>query len=110
MSKRETLRGYVVDLICLRRYPQDGLLERAREHTQTCSLEGHCVESGYGLVDDSGRVALLDPQATPQVLAAVQGSGRERGIRLEAAREEHGGEMVTRSVRELTGEGGDRTV
>ena len=45
----EIVEGYVVDLACLRRYPQKEYTARATEHTTECALMGHCVESGYGL-------------------------------------------------------------
>jgi hypothetical protein len=96
----ETLDGYVVDLICLRKYPADEYAERAREHTRACALDGHCIESGFALVADDGRVALLDPAATPLVVDAVRGSEREAGIRLRARREEHDEAMRTVSVEE----------
>jgi len=98
----ETLEGYVVDLICLRKYPADEYVERAKEHTKACALDGHCVESGFGLVSHDGRVALLDPPATPRVLDAVRASDREAGIRLRVTREQDGGEMQTATVEEIT--------
>ena len=49
MGSIETLEGYVVDIICIRRYPQEEMLGRARVHTRHCGLAGHCAESGYGL-------------------------------------------------------------
>jgi hypothetical protein len=33
-TRTETLEGYVVDQACLRKYPQDELLERAQAHLQ----------------------------------------------------------------------------
>jgi hypothetical protein len=101
MPQHERLEGYVVDLICLREYPVGEYAERARRHTRACALKGHCVESGYGLVSDDGRVALLDPAATPQVVEAVRGSSREAGIRLRVRREEREGEMRTDHVEEV---------
>ena len=101
MPTTETLEGYVVDIACLRKYPQDELAERAREHTQACGLMGHCAESGYALVGDDGRPALLEPQATPRVMAALRESDREAGIRLRARREMRDGEMETVAVEEL---------
>ena len=101
-TSRESLEGYVVDQACLRKYPQDQLLERARVHTSECALMGHCMESGYGLVDDQGRLLLLEPAATPGVVHAIEQSGRERGVRLRAVREMQDGEMRTMTVTELT--------
>ena len=101
MPDTETLEGYVVDLICLREYPAGEYAERARRHTRVCALKGHCVESGYGLVDEDGHVALLDPAATPQVVGVLQSSGRDTGIRLRVRREEHKGEMATMGVHEV---------
>ncbi len=98
----ETLDGYVVDLICLRKYPAGEYAERAREHTRTCALKGHCIESGFALVSDDGRVALLDPGATVKVVEAIRGSERDSGIRLRARREEREGEMETAAVKEIT--------
>ena len=94
----EVLEGFVVDVACIRKYPQGELLDRARVHTRDCALMGHCVESGYGLVDDDGRVALLDTAATPLVVGAVQGSPHDRGITLRATRERRGEEMHTTRV------------
>lgn len=100
-SRRETLEGYVVDQACLRKYPQDELLERAREHTTRCALMGHCMESGYGLVNNEGRPLLLEAAATNQVVEALQSSSRERGVRLRAVREMQDGAMHTRRVEEV---------
>lgn len=97
---KETLEGYVVDIMCLRQYPQDELLARGKAHTKRCARMGHCIESGYGLVDDRGHVTLLEPAATPQVLEALAASPRDRGIRLRAVREMEDGDMVTRQVTE----------
>lgn len=101
MPQPEPLEGYVVDLICLREYPADEYAERVRRHTRACALKGHCVESGYGLVGDDGRVALLDPAATPQVVEAVRSSSHESGIRLRVRREDDAGEMQTVAVEEV---------
>ena len=100
-ERREALEGFVVDLMCLRKYPQDELLERAREHTKRCALMGHCVESGYGLVDEEGRLFLLEPAATPRVVDAIRGSERDYGLRLRATREMQDGEMNTVRVHEI---------
>lgn len=97
----EVLEGYVVDQACLRKYPQNELLERAHEHTKECALMGHCMESGYGLVNGEGRPLLLEPASTPQVVQAIEGSNRDRGIRLRAVREMQSGEMKTTRVEEV---------
>ena len=104
-STTECLEGYVVDIMCLRKYPQDELFERAREHTVQCALMGHCMESGYALVDEAGRVHLLEPAATPAVAEALRRSSRGSGILLRAVRETDDGEMRTQSVSEI---GADR--
>lgn len=97
----ETLDGYVVDIVCLRRYCQAELLDRAREHTTDCSLRGHCIESGYGLVTSDGRVQLLDPAATPQVVRTLRQSTTRAGARLRAHRHCTDGEMLTTDVTEI---------
>lgn len=100
--EREELEGWVVDIACLRKWPQGEMAERARWHTRACSLEGHCAESGFGLVDNRGRVQLLEPAATLRVLDAVRGSDRERGIRVRAVREgENGRSLETIALEEL---------
>ncbi|MBV6627828.1 MAG: hypothetical protein KI793_33715 [Rivularia sp. (in: Bacteria)] len=98
----ETLQGYIVDIICIRKYPQNETVERARAHKRDCALAGHCAESGFGLIDEEGRVALLDPKATLQVLEKIRNSPRNRGIKLQVKREmETGGEMGTVEVEEI---------
>lgn len=99
--KREVLEGYVVDQACLRKYPQDELLERARSHTTECALMDHCMESGYGLVDVEGRTLLLEPSSTPQIVEALRSTGQERGVRLRATREMQETEMRTTRVDEV---------
>ncbi len=98
----ETLQGYVVDIICIRKYPQNEMVERARAHTRDCALAGHCAESGFGLIDEEGRVVLLDPKATLQVVKEIRNSQRNRGIKLQVKREmQTGGEMGTIEVKEV---------
>lgn len=97
----ETLQGYVVDIACLRKYPKQELINKARAHTRTCSLVGHCAESGFGLVTEEGYTTLLDPKATPSILDAVRQSDKGKGIRLEVKRTLEEGEMVTESVKEI---------
>ena len=94
----ETLEGYVVDIACVRKYARNALAERAREHTRECALMGHCVESGYALVEADGHVALLDSEATPMVVDSVGKAAADRGIRLRAVRRSRDGEMHTAQV------------
>lgn len=80
----------------------DEMLERARAHKRDCGLEGHCTESGYGLVDAEGRIALLDPKATPLVLNALHCNDQDHGIKLRVKREmQADGEMKTTKVEEV---------
>jgi len=97
----ETLEGYVVDLACLRRYPQVEAKTRAEVHTTECALMGHCVESGYGLVDQEGRVIPLDTHATPLVVAVLGNSHNIEGVRLSVQREIKGTEMQTIQIEEV---------
>ena len=95
---RAELQGWVVDIACLRKYPEDEYAQRARVHTTACALMGHCVESGYGVVGEGGRIHLLDPEATSKVVAVLEGSDAEQGVYVRAERRLHDGEMVTESV------------
>ncbi|GAB3833780.1 hypothetical protein [Pontibacter rugosus] len=97
---RETLEGYVVDIACLRTTPVTRIGEAARVHSTACALMGHCIESGYGLVDDNGKITLLDPKATKHVIEALVKTSKEKGARLRVEREGKAGEMETVSVRE----------
>lgn len=67
----ELLEGYVVDIACLRKYPRSQVAQRAVDHSRDCVLMGHCIESGYGLVDNDGRILLLDTEATRAVIESV---------------------------------------
>ena len=100
-ARTETLTGHVVDIACIRKYPRDELLERARRHSRDCALMGHCIESGYGIVRDDGSVAPLDNHATPLVVQAASRSPREQGLRLRVKRRAVDNEMQTRSVDEV---------
>lgn len=103
-TDRETLEGYIVDLACIRSYSRDECAGRASVHTRDCALMGHCIESGYGLVDDEGRVYLLDPEATPHLVDVLRRSLHDRGIKARVYRERAGNKMQTRRVEEaITG-------
>lgn len=98
----ETFEGYVVDIICIRKYPQNQMVEHARAHKRDCALAGHSAESGFGLIDEQGKVALLDPKATLQVIDKIRNSSRNRGIKLRVKRKiQTGGEMGTVEVEEV---------
>lgn len=101
MNQEESVEGYVIDIACLRKYPQRDLLEKVRQHSKQCSLMGHCIESGFALVNESGRTSLLDTAATPLVINAVSGSTADAGIRLCAKRKLVDEEMHTFSVSEI---------
>jgi hypothetical protein len=100
-NNREIFEGYVLDLACIRKYPQDELLERAKAHTRDCALMGHCVESGYGLINENGEVRVLDAKATPLIVEKVSKSDKEKGIKLRAVREKNEQEMETKEIREI---------
>ena len=98
MTQNEHPAGWVVDLACLRRYPTGEYLDRARTHSTDCALMGHCVESGYGLVQDDNTVIPLDTAATRQIVAVLSETGDRQGIRLVVHREQRDSEMVTSGV------------
>ena len=97
----ETVKGYVIDVGCIRKNSRDELLERATAHTRDCALMGHCVESGYGIVTDDDRVTILDSEATPQVVNVIKASDTEKGIQLRVSREDRDGTMETTEVTEI---------
>jgi hypothetical protein len=101
VADNEVLEGYVVDIACLRKWPRLEISERAIAHTRQCALEGHCVESGYALIDDTGNPMHLGSEATPMVVAALLRTSRQREIRMAAERQEQDGRMRTTSVRLL---------
>ena len=97
----EVIEGYVVDLACIRKYAAADMPKRAKEHTTRCSLMGHCIESGYGIVRDDGAVAPLDDHATPFVVQVASRSPHEHGLRLRVVRRAVDNEMQTTSVDEV---------
>lgn len=97
----EEFEGYIIDLACIRKYPQKELIDRGQAHTRNCSLMGHCVESGYGLINENGDVRVLDAKATPQVVNALNKSEKEKGIKLRATREKNNEEMETTKIEEI---------
>lgn len=102
-KRADRATGWLVDIACLRRYAGGELARRASVHTTACARMGHCVESGYGLVDPEGRLHLLDTHATPLVVDLLRTTENEQGIRIEAERHSQDGEMETVAVRELVG-------
>ena len=101
MTDSEPPGGHVIDVRCVRKNAREDLRGAAETHTRECALTGHCVESGYALVTDDDRLALLDASATPDVVELVERSERERGHRARATREKRNDEMTTTSVEEV---------
>ena len=97
-QRKETLEGYVVDIACLRTMPASRLSEKAKEHTTACALMGHCIESGYGLIDEENKMVLLDAVATPWIVALLKKTDTEKGVRLRVDREAKEGKMETTKV------------
>ena len=97
----ESVEGYVIDVACVRKNPRDELLEKARTHSKECTLMGHCIESGFGLVTEDDRLTLLDPQSTQEVVDVVEQSDSQQGIRLRVTRAEQDGTMETATVTDL---------
>ncbi len=54
------------------------------------------------MVEDDGRLSLLDATATPLVLKAIRGLDGAKGIRLRANREMKEGEMETKRIKLLS--------
>ncbi|WP_341360985.1 hypothetical protein V5H98_07855 [Georgenia sp. M64] len=102
MTYDERVEGWVVDMACLRRYALAEYRARAMEHSTECALMGHCVESGYGVVDAVGSLVALDTEATPYVVAALRACSQESGVRLQVERQSRHGEMMTTTVRHIT--------
>ena len=94
----ESIEGYLVDLACLRRYPREEYSDRAAAHTTDCALMGHCVESGYAVVDEHNAATPLDDSATPYIVTALKETKERQGVRLGVDRTFVGDEMRTQSV------------
>ena len=99
----EILEGYVIDIACVRKNSRDELLEAAKSHTKACALTGHCIESGYGIVTEGDRLALLDPEATRRIVDYIEQTEIERGHRVRVARAERDGAFETVTVEEADG-------
>lgn len=100
-TNSETVEGYVIDNGCVRKNSRADLLEAARTHTKECALMGHCVESGYSLVNEDDVATMLDAAATTEVVDTIEESDREEGIRLRVERKREDDEMRTASVEEV---------
>ena len=98
MANKESHKGYVVDIACLRSMPVSEMYERPKNHSTACALMGHCIESGYGLLDEENNLVLLDPEATYTIVDILKNTGIEKGVKLQVEREEQEGKMVTSKV------------
>ncbi|MGI0106363.1 hypothetical protein JRG66_02505 [Salinimicrobium tongyeongense] len=97
-NEKEVLDGYVVDIICLRRISPSQYTNQASEHSTACALMDHCVESGYGLIGENNELKLLDPKATPRIVALLKQTDKDKGVRLRVEREQNDQEMTTTKV------------
>jgi len=83
-NRKEVLEGYVVDLACIRTTPYNDLQKFSREHSVDCGLMGHYIESGYGLINDEGKIQILDSKATSDVISILENNKNNRkGIKLQ---------------------------
>ena len=103
VASTENLSGYVLDARCARKSPQNELVNRAKAHSRACGLMGHCIESGFVLIDENGAVSFLDDEATLMVIDEIRRSDKDCGIRLRAVREREGEKIRTSHVEEIPG-------
>lgn len=96
--QHETLVGYLIDIACVRKAPSTELLDRASVHTTECALMGHCIESGFALVNDDGQLHLLEPGVTTDVVRELLSTDVDHGLQLRVVRERDGHEMHTVDV------------
>lgn len=104
-DQREIHVGYVMDIACVRKAPPDALVDLASAHTTECALMGHCIESGFALIDSDARLHLLEPAATADVVRELRRSRVEEGLQLEVVRERDSHEMRTIDLRAVAPEG-----
>lgn len=97
-THQETVVGYLMDIACVRKAPSTELLDRASVHTTDCALMGHCVESGFALVDDAGQLHLLEPAATTAVVRELLRTTLDQGLQLKVVRKREEHEMRTVDV------------
>lgn len=100
-GSRESAAGFVLDIACVRKYPQGELVDKAKAHASQCSLMGHCIESGYALVREDGSMTLLDAAATPLLVRILTDSAKATGVAAEVTRELRDGDMQTIAAREI---------
>lgn len=100
-SRTEVIEGYVVDLACIRRYPSSEMPDRARRHTTSCALMGHCIESGYGIGQGNGSVFPLVTHATPLILDAAHRSQWQTGLRVRVSRKLHEFQIMTEAAERI---------
>ena len=98
----ETVQGYVMDVACVRKSPQRELVERSQAHTRDCALMGHCAESGFALISETGQIALLDDHATLMIVDIVRQSRNDHGIKVQVTRNKQGEKMETSRVEEIS--------
>ncbi len=94
-NETEMLVGYLVDLHCLREWPQYLYSDKARAHPTTCALKGSHVESGYAIIQDDEYPVILDASATPLIVEALVVANVDTGIRMRVEREMRDGQMRT---------------
>lgn len=51
-------------------------MNRAKAHSRESGLMGHCIESGFVLIDENGAVSFLDDEATLMVVDASRRSNK----------------------------------
>ena len=110
-NRNETIEGYVVDTICIRKMAASTYTKQAEEHTTACAIMGHCVESGYCLIGPHNKLVLLDPKATPLIYDLLKATDKKKGVVLRVERKLQNEEMQTvriSVVNEASMEGGLR--
>lgn len=96
----EQISGLVVSIYNIRTWPKHEYYERAKVFPRISNLSGAALESGYGILEDTQALVLLDEQATPLVVEVLNLSKIDIGVRLIIVREMLSGSMKTVLVRE----------
>jgi hypothetical protein len=99
-----TVEGYVVDIACLRRYPETEYAKRSRAHTTGCVADGSLRRERLRPGRRRRSPPPLDTHATPHVVAVLREASTTEAVYLVVERTWEDGEMVTQQVQRATKE------
>ena len=99
-GKPQTVKGYIVDVMCGGDMTGSDAMAKAAKHERTCALKGSCAESGFGVMSD-GKFYKFDDNGNTKAKSLLESSKKKSAPMAEVTGTIDGDKLAVSSMKEV---------